>query len=120
MKNLCLIFDQEKQLDAVPKRELNARIEEHLAYHEVLRENGHFIGTRPSSPSVMTVRVRNGKLSTTDGAFIETKEQLGGFYLIDAKDLNEAIQVAPKISSARTAVSRCSRAWSSSSHRAGD
>jgi len=50
MKNLCLIFDQEKQLDAMPKRELNARIEEHLAYHEVLRKNGHFIGTEALQP----------------------------------------------------------------------
>jgi hypothetical protein len=75
---------------------------------------------RSSSLSAMTVRVRNGKLSITDGTFVETKEQLGGFYLIDAKDLNEAIQLAPKIASARTAVSRCSRPWRSSSHRAGD
>jgi hypothetical protein len=75
---------------------------------------------RPASPSAMTVRVRNGKLSINDGPFVETKEQLGGFYLIDAKDLNEAVQVAPKIASARMTVSRCSRPWSSSSHRAGD
>ena len=49
-----------------------------------------------------TVRVRNGKLSTTDGPFAETKEQLGGFYLIEARDLNEAIQIASRIPSART------------------
>ena len=66
-----------------------------------------------------TVRVRNGKMSTTDGPFAETKEQLGGFYLINARDLNDAIQVASRIPSAKPVASRCGRSGCSISQPEG-
>jgi hypothetical protein len=69
-----------------------------------IRKNGHYVAGEALHPvsSATTVRVRNGSTLTTDGPFAETTEQLGGFYLIDARDLNEAIQVASRIPSAKT------------------
>ena len=103
MKYLCLIYIEEKKLDALSKRELDALIDEALAYDEVLRKSGHYLvsDALQSVQTATTVRVRNGKVSVTDGPFAETKEQLGGFILIDARDLNDAIQVASKIPPAR-------------------
>src|SRR5438552_2964051 len=103
MKYLCLVFNEEKKLEAMSKSEWDALVAEHLAYDEVLRKSGHFIVAEALQPvqTATTVRVRNGKLSVTDGPYVETKEQLGGFFLINARDLNEAIQVASKIPSAR-------------------
>lgn len=99
MKYLCLVYIEEKKLDALSKSELDALDAESLAYDEELRKSGHYIVSQAlqSVQTATTVRVRNGRLSTTDGPFAETKEQLGGFILIDAKDLNDAIQVAAKI-----------------------
>ncbi len=103
MKYLCLVYLEEKKLDAMSKTELDALIDERLAYDDVLRKSGHFIVAEPlqSVQAATTVRVRSGKVSITDGPFAETKEQLGGFFLINARDLNEAIQVAAKVPSAR-------------------
>jgi hypothetical protein len=97
MKYLCLVYLDEKKLDAIPDSEC-------MAYWEGLQKSGHHIAAEAlqSVHTATTVRVRNGKLSVTDGPFAETKEQLAGFYLIDAKDLNEAIQLASKIPPART------------------
>ena len=104
MKYLCMVINEEKMLDAMPRAEFQALVDEHLAYDDVLRESGHYLASNAleSVQTATTVRVRNGKMSVTDGPFAETKEQLGGFYLIEARDLNEAIQVAAKIPSART------------------
>jgi hypothetical protein len=104
MKYLCLVCNDEKMLDAMPRSDFQALVDEHLAYDDVLRESGHYLVSNAlqSVQAATTVRVRNGKMSVTDGPFAETKEQLGGFYLIEARDLNEAIQVAAKIPSART------------------
>jgi hypothetical protein len=79
------------------------RVGEYLAFTEGIRSNGTLIAGEAlqPTPTATTVRVRNGKTQTTDGPFAETKEQLGGFYLINAKDLNEAIQVAARIPGAR-------------------
>ena len=76
---------------------------EYFAFTEGIRSNGKLVAGEAlqPTPTATTVRVRNGKISTTDGPFVETKEQLGGFYLIEARDLNDAIQVASKIPSAR-------------------
>ncbi len=103
MKYLCLIYIEEKKLDAMSKSEWDALGGEALAYDEELRKKGHFIVAQAlqSVQTATLVRIRNGKLSTTDGPFAETKEQLGGFYLINAKDLNEAIQVASNNPGAR-------------------
>jgi hypothetical protein len=103
MKYLCLIYDEEKKLGSMSKNESDAFMGEYLAFTDGIRKSGHYIGGEALQPvqTATTVRVRNGKVSTTDGPFAETKEQLGGFYLINARDLNDAIQVASKIPSAR-------------------
>ena len=96
MKYLCLVYMDEKKLDDVPDSDC-------MAFGDGLRKSGHSIAAEAlqSVAAATTVRVRNGKMSVTDGPFAETKEQLAGFYLIDAKDLNEAIQLAAKIPPAR-------------------
>jgi hypothetical protein len=103
MKYLCLAYVDEKKWDALPKSEQDALIGESLAYDEELRKSGHLVAAEAlqSAETATTVRMRNGKVSVTDGPFAETKEQLGGFYLIDARDLNDAIQVASKTPCAR-------------------
>lgn len=103
MKYLCLIYDEEKKLAAMPKSESDAFFGEYYAFTDSVRKSGHYVGGEALQPvqAATTVRVRNGKISTTDGPFAETKEQLGGFYLINARDLNDAIQVASRIPSAR-------------------
>ena len=104
MKYLCLIYDDEKKMGTMPKSEADAFMGEYFAFTEGIRKSGHYLGGEALQPvqSATTVRIRNGKVSTTDGPFAETKEQLGGFYLIEARDLNDAIQVAARIPSART------------------
>ena len=103
MKYLCLIYDEEKNLQAMSKPEMDGFMGEYFAFTDDIIKSGHFIAGQDLQTvrNATTVRVRKGKVSTTDGPFAETKEQLGGFYLIDAKDLNEAIQIASKIPSAR-------------------
>jgi hypothetical protein len=103
MKYLCLIFADEKKLDAMSKSEWDTLLAEHRAYDEALRKSGQLIVSEALEPvrTATTIRVRNGKLSATDGPFAETKEQLGGFYLVEAKNLDEAIQVAAQIPAAR-------------------
>jgi hypothetical protein len=103
MKYLCLVYSEEKVLDAMPKSEFETFSDEHVVLDEELRKSGHSILAEALQPvhTATTVRVRNGKLSTTDGPFAETKEQLGGIYLIEARDLNDAIQIAGRIPAAR-------------------
>jgi hypothetical protein len=103
MRYLCLIYDEEQKLAAMPKSESDEFMGEYFAFTEAIRKSGHYIGGEALQPvqTATTVRVRNGKMSTTDGPFAETKEQLGGYYLINARDLNDAIQIAGKIPSAR-------------------
>jgi hypothetical protein len=103
MKYLCLIYDDEKMYETMPKAESEAVFGEYFAFTEGIKQSGHYVAGEAlqPTPTATTVRIRNGKVSTTDGPFAETKEQLGGFYLVEAKDLNEAIQVAAKIPSAR-------------------
>ena len=103
MKYVCLVYVEETKLDALSKSELEALVDESLDYDDVLRRSGHYIASDAlqSVQTATTVRVRSGKVVTTDGPFAETKEQLGGFFLIEARDLNDAIQVASKIPPAR-------------------
>jgi hypothetical protein len=103
MKYLCLVYYDEKDLDAMPTDEFAAFSAEHVVLDEDLRRTGHSLVAEALQPvhTATTLRVRNGKLSTTDGPFAETKEQLGGFYLIEARDLNDAIQAAARIPAAR-------------------
>lgn len=103
MKYLCLIYDNEKNFGTLPKDQMDSMMKEYGAFTEDIKKSGQYLGGNPLQPTqtATTVRVRQGKVSTTDGPFAETKEQLGGYYLIEAKDLNEAIQVASRIPSAR-------------------
>jgi hypothetical protein len=103
MRYLCLVVFDEKKLEQMPRSELDALNRESLAYDEELRQGGHFIAAQALQPveATATVRVRNGKVAVTDGPFAETKEQMGGFILIEARDLNEAIQMASKIPAIR-------------------
>ena len=104
MKYLCIIYDDEKVMEKMPKEEQDAFMGEYFAFTDGIKSSGQYVAGEALHPvhTATTVRIRNGRLSTTDGPFAETKEQLGGYYLIEARDLNEAIQVAGKIPSART------------------
>ncbi len=92
MKYLCLVYLDENRLDELPD-------EDCVEFDTGIRKSGHCIASEAlqSVQTATTVRIRNGKLSVTDGPFAETKEQLAGFYMIEARDLNEAIQIASKI-----------------------
>jgi hypothetical protein len=96
MKYVCLVYLDGQQWSAVPDNDCKA-------FSDDLEKSGRRLGGQAlqSVETATTVRVRNGKLSVTDGPFAETKEQLAGFYLIDARDLNEAIQIAARIPPAR-------------------
>jgi len=87
----------------MPRSEYNAVLGEYLAFTEQIRAEGKYLAGEDLEPTRTgsTVRVRNHRISTTDGPFAETKEQLGGFYLIEAENLDEAIQTASRIPSAR-------------------
>jgi hypothetical protein len=96
MKYLCLVYLEKSKLRAVPDREC-------ADSGAGFRQRGLLVAAEALEPveTATTVRVRNGRTAVTDGPFAETKEQLAGFYLIEARDLNEAIQVAAKIPPAR-------------------
>lgn len=103
MNYLCLIYSDETVWPKLPKTETDKMMGEYLEFTDDIRKSGHYLGGNRLQPThaATTVRIRNGKLSTTDGPYAETKEQLGGYYLIQAKDLNEAIQIASRIPGAR-------------------
>lgn len=103
MKYLCLIYEDQTLWQKMPKAEMDKMLKEYRAFTDDITKSGHWLGGHGLQPThtATTVRVRNGKASTTDGPFVETKEQLGGYYLIEAKDLNDALQVAGRIPSAR-------------------
>jgi hypothetical protein len=103
MKYLCLIY-QNEETSARNARQGVPMSQEYFAFTEEIQKSGHMLGGNALQPATTatTVRVRNGKVSTTDGPFAETKEQLGGYYLVEAADLNDAIQVAARIPGAKT------------------
>jgi hypothetical protein len=96
MKYLCLVYLDEKRLSELPD-------EDCVEFDTAIRKSGHCVASEAleSVSTATTVRVRNGKTTVTDGPFAETKEQLAGFYMIEARDLNEAIQIASRIPPAR-------------------
>ena len=103
MKYLCLVYLEEKILNAFPSQERQTILAEAMSYCERLQKAGQLLAASPLHPvdTATTVRVREGKTSTTDGPFAETKEQLGGFLMIDVPDLNDAIRVAAQFPAAR-------------------
>ncbi|MGA9118448.1 MAG: YciI family protein [Bacteroidota bacterium] len=103
MRYLCLAYEEEDRLNSLTRGEWDTLRAETLTYLELLRSRGHIVSAEAlqSVRAAATVRVRNSRVSVTDGPFAETKESLGGFFLITARDLNEAIQLASKWPSAR-------------------
>jgi len=102
MRYLCMIYLDEKQLAAMPQAEMDALNERHLALNEDLLKSGHFVEAEALTPgsSATCIRVRNGRTAVTDGPYAETKEMVAGFYLVEARDLNEAISVAARLPAA--------------------
>lgn len=96
MKYLCLVYLDERRLDELPD-------EDCVAYDQAIRASGNCLASEAleSVQTATTVRVRDGKVAVTDGPFAETKEQLAGFYMIDARNLDEAIKIAAGIPPAR-------------------
>jgi hypothetical protein len=103
MQYMLLIYDAENVWRSMPEGERNAMMGEYFAYTEELRRAGAYVAGDPLQPtsSATTVRVRDGETLTTDGPFAETKEQLGGYYIVEADSLDEALEWARKIPSAR-------------------
>jgi hypothetical protein len=101
MQYMLMIYDAEKQWDELPEAKRNAILGEYMTFTKALRASGHFVSGDALQPThtATTVRVKDGKASRTDGPFAETREQLGGYYLINAKDLDEATMIAAKIPS---------------------
>ncbi|ARB44339.1 MULTISPECIES: YciI family protein [Alloalcanivorax] len=100
MKYLCLVYCEEEKLHGLPESPEDAECE---AYCETVEASGQLVAAEALEPvnTAVTVRMHQGTTSVTDGPFAETKEQLAGFYLIDARDLNQAIQLAARIPAAR-------------------
>lgn len=103
MKYLCLIYHDEREWAKLPPAEMEEVMAEYFAFTEQVGQSGHLVAGEALHPTstATTVRVRRGTTDTTDGPFAETREQLGRFYMIEARDLNEAIQVAARIPAAR-------------------
>src|SRR2546425_7448501 len=99
MKYLLMCCTEEKKLTTMSKSECEALMDETSAYCAALQKSGHLIVAEPLEPvqMAMTVRVRNGKVSATDGPFAETKEQIGGVFLINARDPNQAGQMGSRV-----------------------
>jgi hypothetical protein len=102
MRYMCLIYLDERELAAMPEAKMNALNARHLEFNDGLLTAGQFIEAEALEPggAATCVRMRQGKSTVVDGPYAETKEQVAGFYLIEARDLNEAIQVAAQIPSA--------------------
>jgi hypothetical protein len=103
MRYLCLIYSDDSQWPKMAKAEQDKWIAEYGAFTEGIKQSGHYVGSErlESAATASVVRHRNGRVSITDGPFVETKETLGGFFMITAKDLDEAIQIASRIPGAR-------------------
>jgi hypothetical protein len=103
MHYLCLVYANEARVNGMSQEEVDALIDETLTNNQELQASGQLVLAQALEQvaAATTVRVRNGRLSVTDGPFAETNEQLGGFVLVEARDLNEAIRIAGRIPSAR-------------------
>jgi hypothetical protein len=104
MQYLLLIYENEKSRETMPTSEKEKISGEYRTFTQSIAQSGHYKGGNPLQPTATatTVRIRDGKRATTDGPFAETREQLGGYYLVDAKDLDEAIGIAERIPGARS------------------
>ena len=102
MQYLCLVYQDEKILNSLSRSEYDQLVTDALAYSDELEASGHLVSANALElvECATTIRTGSGRMTTTDGPFAETREQLGGYYLIEARDLNEAIRLAAKIPSA--------------------
>ncbi|MEJ7601123.1 MAG: YciI family protein [Kofleriaceae bacterium] len=103
MQYLLLIYQSEKAWDSLSEAERNEAFGQYMSFTNEIKASGHHRAGEALQPiaTATTVRVRDGKTTTTDGPFAETREQLGGFYLVEAKDLDEATKIAARIPDAR-------------------
>ena len=106
MKFMFMVYHDENVLDSLPEGELQTLIDSALDYDETIRQSGHYIVSNAlqRAQTARTIRVHGGKVSVTDGPFAETKEQLGGFFLVEAKDIDEACEVASRFPPARIGI----------------
>ena len=106
MKFLFTIYHDEAVLDAMPEKEMQALVDSAIEYAEEIRQSGHYVASDAlqRTGTARTIRVRAGQASTTVGPFVETKERLGGFFVIEAKDMDEACAIAARFPPARVAV----------------
>jgi hypothetical protein len=104
MKYLLLIYENEAGFASLPEAEQGKIFGEYMDYTRRIKKNGNYIGGEALEPvsTATTVRIKDGKTLTTDGPFAETREQLGGYYLVEAKDLDQAIELAKGIPAVRT------------------
>lgn len=104
MKYLLLIYENEKVSAGMSEAEQGRIFHEYMTFTQDIVKSGHYKAGEALQPvsTATTVRVKDGKTVSTDGPFAETREQLGGFYLVDARDLDEAIKIAARIPAART------------------
>jgi hypothetical protein len=102
MKFLCLIR-AERVMEQFPEMDAQLHFEEYAEFTRQIRASGQFVGVNRLLPpsNAVTVRVREGKVSVTDGPYAETKEQLGGYYVIEARDVDEAVRIVARIPGAR-------------------
>ena len=103
MKYLLMIYEEEKVWEKINDAEKGKIFGEYMQFTKEIQDSGNYLGGNPLKPTstATTVRLRNGKQMVTDGPFAETKEQLGGYYLVEAKDLDEAIKIAARIPGAK-------------------
>lgn len=104
MQYLLLIYEDEKMWATLSEAESGKIFAEYMTFTNDIKKSGHYIGGNPLQPvhTATTVRIRDGKTAKTDGPFAETREQLGGYYLIEAKDLDEACAIGARIPASRT------------------
>jgi hypothetical protein len=103
MQYMCLIYDDENVFKDMAEDERNAVYGEYGAFTQAIRDSGNYVAADQLQPiaTATTVRIREGETVVTDGPFAETKEQLGGYYVVEAKDMDEALKIAERIPSAR-------------------
>ena len=103
MKYICLIYSDESQWPKLPQNAMEQMMSEYREFTNSIKASGHYVTGDRLQPSTAatTVRVRDGRLSSTDGPFAETKEQLGGYYIVEAKNADEAVAIAGRIPSVR-------------------
>ena len=118
MKFMCLVYNDDAMLEAMPEAEFWSFSDAHVAVDEELKRSGHSLLAEALQPAktAKTVRVRDGKRHVTDGPYAEAKEVVGGIYLLEAKDLDEAIELAARIPSASVTGIEVRPVWDLRTH----